>query len=169
MDFELHPTVSLKERSFNVLVAPREHFIQMLNHNLNLQRYKVLYVTGNFSGILSSLHRRFTELEIRRGFTTFQLMTILEEANHSLIIIEHDPILYEDSAELVEYISQAMRQAAQEATVLLYSPGIDPFLEDLAKLADRVFYFEERAQSTPKLSVKTWLKMKDQKTLEAFS
>jgi hypothetical protein len=169
MDFELHPTVSLKERSFNVLVAPREHFIQMLNHNLNLQRYKVLYVTGNFSGILSRLHRRFTELEIRRGFTTFQLMTILEEANHSLIIIEHDPILYEDSAELVEYISQAMRQAAQEATVLLYSPGIDPFLEDLAKLADRVFYFEERAQSTPKLSVKTWLKMKDQKSLEAFS
>jgi len=169
MDFELHPTVSLKERSFNVLVAPREHFIQMLNRNLNLQRYKVLYVTGNFSGILSRLHRRFTELEIRRGFTTFQLMTILEDAHHSLILIEHDPILYEDSREMVEYISQAMRQAAQEATVLLYSSGVDPFLEDLAKLADRVFYFEEGPQPTPKLSVKTWLKMKDQKTLEAFS
>ncbi|MDD1758521.1 MAG: hypothetical protein LUQ22_07315 [Methanotrichaceae archaeon] len=77
-------------------MAPREHFIAMLNRNLNLQRYKVLYVTGNFSGILNRLHRRFTELEIRRGFTTFQLMT-LEEANHSLIIIEHDPILYENS------------------------------------------------------------------------
>jgi hypothetical protein len=96
-------------------------------------------------------------------------MTILEEAHHSLIIIEHDPILYEDSQEMVEYISQAMRQASQEATVLLYSPGIDPFLEDLAKLADRVFYFEEGPRPTPKLSVKTWLKMKDQKTLEAFS
>ena len=96
-------------------------------------------------------------------------MTILEEARHSLIIIEHDPILYEDSREMVEYISQAMRQAAQEATVLLYSSGVDPFLEDLAKLADRVFYFEEGPQPTPKLSVKTWLKMKDQKTLEAFS
>ncbi|MDD1742275.1 MAG: hypothetical protein LUQ47_02970 [Methanotrichaceae archaeon] len=68
------------------------------------------------SGILSRLHRRFTELEIRRVFTTFQLMTILEEANHSLIIIEHDPILYEDLQEMVEYISQAMRQAAHEAT-----------------------------------------------------
>ena len=87
------PTVSLKERSFNVLVAPREYFIAMLNRNLDLQRYKVLYVTGNFSGILSRLHRRFTELEIRRGFTTFQLMTILEEACHSMII-EHDPMLY---------------------------------------------------------------------------
>ena len=94
MDFELHLTViPLKERSFNVLVAPREHFIAMLNRNLNLQRYKVLYVTGNFSGILSQLHRRFTELEIRRGFTTFQLVTILEEAYHS-VIVEHDPMLY---------------------------------------------------------------------------
>jgi hypothetical protein len=60
-------------------------------------------------------------LEIRRGFTTFQLMTILEEAYHSLIVIEHDPLLYEDSAEVVEYISQAMKQSAHEATVLLYS------------------------------------------------
>ena len=109
MDFDLHPTVSLKERSFSVLVAPREHFIAMLNRNLNLQRYKVLYVTGNFSGILSRLHRRFTDLEIRRGFTTFQLVTILEEAYHSLIIVEHDPLLYEDSEEMVEYISQALK------------------------------------------------------------
>jgi hypothetical protein len=86
---------------------------------MNLQRYKVLFVTGNYSGILSRLHRRFTELEIRRGFTTFQLMTILEEACHSLIIVEHGLMLYEDSQEMIEYISQAMRQASHEATVLL--------------------------------------------------
>ncbi|MDD1753373.1 MAG: hypothetical protein LUQ38_09845 [Methanotrichaceae archaeon] len=76
MDFELHPTVISQGRSFSVLVPPRDHFIVMLN--LNLQRFKVLFVTGNYSGILSRLHRRFTELEIRRGFTTFQLMTIFE-------------------------------------------------------------------------------------------
>jgi hypothetical protein len=93
----------------------------------------------------------------------------LEEASHSLIIVELDPVLYEDSAEMVEYIQQALKQAAHEATVLLYSPGIDPFLEDLAKGADRVFYFEEGPRDTPKLTAKTWLKMKDQKTLEAFS
>jgi len=71
-------------------------------------------------------------LEIRRGFTIFQLMTILEKANHSLIIIEHDSIPYEDSQGIVEYITQEMKQASHEATVLLYSPGIDPFLEELA-------------------------------------
>jgi hypothetical protein len=50
-------------------------------------------------------------MEIRGGFTTFQLMTILEEAYHSLIIIEHDPILYEDSKEMIEYVSQAMNKS----------------------------------------------------------
>jgi hypothetical protein len=86
------PSSILKERSFNVLVALREHFIAMLNRKLNLKRFKVLFVTGNYSGILSRLHRRFTELEVRRSFTTFQLMIILEEAHNSLIIVEHNSI-----------------------------------------------------------------------------
>jgi hypothetical protein len=62
-----------------------------------------------------------------------------------------------------------LKQAVHEATVLLYLPGIDPFLEDLAKGADRVFYFEEEPRDTPKLTARPWLKMKDQKTLEASS
>ena len=167
MDFELHPSITLHERSYNVLVAPRQHFIEMLNRNLNLQLFKVLFITGNYSGILSRLHRKFTDLEIRRGFTTFQLMTILEEAHHSLIIVEHDPMLYEDAQGMTEYISKALKQASLEDMVLLYSPDIDPFLEDLTNLADRVFYFEGPRES-PKLTAKTWQKMKDQRTLEAF-
>jgi hypothetical protein len=44
-----------------------------------------------------------------------------------------------------------MKQAAYEATVLFYSPGIDLFLEDLAKGADQLFYFEEGPRPTTKL------------------
>ncbi len=60
-------------------------------------------------------------------------MTIIEEAYHSLIIVEHDPVLYEDSMEMVEHIQQSLKQAAHEATVLPCSPRVDPFLADLAK------------------------------------
>lgn len=49
-------------------------------------------------------------------------MTVLEEARHSLILIEHDPMLYEDAAEIVEYVYHALSDAGKEATVLLYSP-----------------------------------------------
>jgi hypothetical protein len=75
-------------------------------------------------------------------------------------------MLHEDSGEMAEYIQQALKQTVHEATVLLYSPGIDLFLEDLAKGADRVFYFEEGPRDTSRLTAKAWLKMKDQKTLE---
>jgi hypothetical protein len=59
-------------------------FAKAFNRNLNLQRFKVLYIFGNYSSILSRLDRRFQDLEIRRAFTVFQLMTILEKARHSL-------------------------------------------------------------------------------------
>ena len=98
MDFDPLPSVSLRPRSFNALVAPNEMFASALNRNLNLQRFKVLYICGNYSSVLSRSDRRFQDLEIRRAFTVFQLMTILEEAHRSLIIIEHDPMFYEDAA-----------------------------------------------------------------------
>jgi hypothetical protein len=42
-------------------------FIQALNRNLNLQRFHMLYVSGNYSAILSRLNHRFEALEIRRA------------------------------------------------------------------------------------------------------
>ncbi len=170
MDFELYPTITLRSRSFSVLIASREMFVQALNSNLNLQRFRVLYVSGNYSAILSRLDRRFEALEVRRGFTVFQLMTILEEAHHSLIFVEHDPLLYEDSQEMAEYVSRAMREAAKDASVLLYSPEADPFLEELIKNADRVFYFDERPRAETGIDAKANPRaQKSQTTLEAFS
>ncbi|MGA9098485.1 MAG: hypothetical protein WB392_06095 [Methanotrichaceae archaeon] len=55
MDFELYPTITLRSRSFNALLAPREMFIQALNRNLNLQRFRVIYVCGNYFGTLTDL------------------------------------------------------------------------------------------------------------------
>jgi hypothetical protein len=170
MDFELTPTIILRSRSFNVLQAPREMFIKTLNQNINLQRFRILYVSGNYSGILSKLDRKYTDLEVRRTFTAFQLMTILEETRHPLVIVEHDPSLYEDAAEMVEYVSHALSDAAKEAALLLYSPGSDRFLEDLAKNADRVWYFDEGPRASPKLVARSHPKaQKNQATLEAFS
>lgn len=70
-------------------------------------------------------------------------MTILEVAPHSLITIEHDPLLYEDATGMIDLVSQGLRDAAKEAAVLLYSPGTDTFLEDMTRNADRVFYFKD--------------------------
>jgi len=96
-------------------------------------------------------------------------MLIMEEARRYLIIIEHDSIIYENSTEMVDYVSKAIREAAQEATVLLYSPGLNPFIEELARNSDRIFYFEEGPQDSPRLLAKSSPKIKNLATLEAFS
>ena len=121
MEIGLLPTVSLLPETNSLLIAPVELLAGALNSHLELQRYKILFISGNYFCILSRLNRNFTELEVRRANTPFQLMTILEENHHSFLIVEHDPLLYEDAGEMVEYLAQALRQASREATVLLYA------------------------------------------------
>ena len=170
MEIELHPAVSLLPETFNVLVAPAEMLVEALNSHLNLQRYKILYIPGNYSRILSRLDRNLTELEIRRAFTSFQLMSILEENHHSFLIVEHDPMLYEDAKEMVEYVAQALKQTSREATILLYSPALDPHLQKMTELADRVFCFYEMPRASAKGRAKAEPKMQgNQATLEAYS
>jgi hypothetical protein len=167
MAIELHPTMSLSEETFNVLIAPAEMLVKALNSHINLQRYKILFICGNYSHILSRLDRNFTELEIRRAFTSFQLMTILEENHHSFLIVEHDPMLYEDACEMVEYVAQALKQTSREATILLFAPALDPHLQKMAELADRVFcFYEEQKRGHAKAEAKM---PGAQATLEAFS
>jgi DNA polymerase I len=91
-------------------------------------------------------------------------MTILEEKHHSILIVENDPVLYEDAEETVGYLAQAIRQTSREATILLYAPALDPHLQKLTELADRVFciYGEQAGQREAKMPGA-------QRTLEAYS
>jgi len=40
-------------------------------------------------------------------------MIILEKARHSLVVIEHNPLLYEDAQGMIEYVSQGLHDAAK--------------------------------------------------------
>ena len=97
-------------------------------------------------------------------------MTILEENHHSFLIVEHDPLLYEDAEKrMVEYLAQALRQTSREATILLYAPALDPHLQKITELDDRVFcIYSEQA---PAKGRKAEAKMPPgaQRTLEAYS
>jgi hypothetical protein len=135
-----------------------------------LQRYKILFICGNYSRILSRLDRNFTDIEVRRAFTSFQLMTILQENHHTFLIVEHDPMLYEDAGEMVEYLAQALKQTSREATILLYAPALDPHLQKMTELADRVFCFHEMPRAPTKGRAKAESKIQgNQATLEAYS
>ena len=90
-------------------------------------------------------------------------------ARNSLIIIEHDPLLYEDGQGMVEYVSQGLHDDAKEAAVLLYSAGTDTFLDDMTRMPT-VFYFDEESRATTKLISKACPKaQKSQTSLEAWT
>ena len=59
-----------------------------LNGNPHLQQFRIVFITGIRSGILSRLDRSSMELDVRRAFTSVQLRTILEENRHSFLIVE---------------------------------------------------------------------------------
>jgi DNA polymerase I len=98
-------------------------------------------------------------------------MAILEENHHSFLIIEHDPMLYEDAGEMVEYVAQGLKQTSHEATILLYAPALDTHLAKMTELADRVFCFYEMPKApVTRGRAKTEMKMPgSQATLEVFS
>jgi len=144
VELELHPTLEIQPGTFNILVAPIKPVIEALKNAIGRKRFLTLYVCGNYSRLLSKMNLRSADLNVRRAFTAFQLLTILEEAHHTLVFVEHDPTLYEDFEESLEYVSMALKDLAGNSTIILYSPVSDPFLRALSKRADRIFYLDEK-------------------------
>jgi hypothetical protein len=140
MEFDLHPSVTLRTGTFAALVAPEDLVLAGLNDNPVLRRFLFLFVSGNYSRLLSGINRRSVTIEIRRAFTAFQLLTILRESYHTILFVEHDPGLYEGSGkEAIPQVAQALKGAGQNAAVVLYTPAPDPSFSLLADRADRFF------------------------------
>jgi hypothetical protein len=79
-----------------------------------------------------------------------------------------NPLPYEDAGEMVEYLAHALKQTSREATILLYAPTLDPHLQKLTELADRVFCIY--GEQAPAKGKKAEAKMPGaQRTLEAYS
>src|SRR5512136_1019802 len=100
MLIELRKGMTLYPGTFNAVIAPGKVVISALNTNTDLQRFLFLYVSGNYSRLLSSINRSSKNFEVRRAFTAHQLVTILTEAGHTVVLVEHDATLF-DSAELM--------------------------------------------------------------------
>ena len=140
MEFDLHPAITLRTGTFAALVAPEDLVLASLNDNPVLRRFLFLFVSGNYSRLLSGINRRSVTIELRRAFTAFQLLTILRESYHTILFVEHDPGLYEGSGkEVVPQVAQALKGAGQNAAVVLYSPVPDPVFSLVAERADRFF------------------------------
>ena len=176
MEIEVHPSVEIQPGTFNVMVSPEELALRALREAIGPGRFLVLYVCGNYSRLLSRIGLRTAEFDIRRAFTSSQLLSILDDAHQTFVFLEHDPSLFAESEEMIEYVSIALRELSRESTVLLYSPAFDATLQAISKKADRVFYFDRTADgggmrgrySKLRGTARNAPPADDQSTLEAF-
>ena len=146
MEFEVLPGITTEANSFTMLIAPEEVASEAVENHINSRNFTFLYICGNFSRVLSRIRDRCINFDVRRAFTVFQLLKILEESHHSSIFIEHDPVLYEDNRDLLEYVSLALRDVSNRSTILLYSPFPDSFLSEISLKADRIILVEEHSR-----------------------
>jgi DNA polymerase I len=174
MLIELQDGVSLQPGTFNAVIAREEVIISAINSNVDLQRYLFLFVSGNYSRILTGVNRTAANFEIRRAFTAHQLLTIIREASHTVVLIEHDPTLYDGAWDMLAPIAAGLKEISHEATVVLYSPAADPAFRALIREANRVYFlspvesgWHEKTYRDTRSGRTCWSRKSAQKTLDA--
>lgn len=138
MLIELSKGILLSQGTFTAVIAPEKKILSALNSNRDLQRFLFLYVCGNYSRILSGISRTSDNFEVRRPFTADQFLTVVNEASHTIVFIEHDPTLFDGAGRMLDTAASALKQAGREALVILWTPVSDRSFSILARQADRV-------------------------------
>jgi len=138
MLIELRKGVTLHPGTFTAIISPGEVMVTALNTATDLQRFLFLYVSGNYSRLLSSINRSSKNFEVRRAFTAHQLFTILKEVSHTVVLLEHDPTLFEGAESMIPQIAGMLKDIGRESLVILYAPAADRSFAILMRQADRI-------------------------------
>ena len=144
MHHDLNQACSLPEGCFCIAIAPYDDLVPAVMHTLQEERRKILYVSGNYPPVLTTVDRRNGQFSVRRALTAYQYLTILAEAYESCIIIEHDRSVYTDAPEVAEPFGRLCREKAEEAALLIIARRWDPFIEAMAPAAHHVVHVPKR-------------------------
>ena len=162
--------MELIREGFNVLISPPAVAVDEAV-KIAYSSFSCLFVAGNGVSILTRIKRGY---EVARAFTTHQLLTILENAYHQAVFVEHDPALFESERDS-EIIGLALRDVASRCDVLVYySRSHDEALRTISRYADRVIvvtkhrpgYVADVIQLYPRREVRSFLLSDVQMTLE---
>ncbi|NMB79899.1 MAG: hypothetical protein GYA23_12490 [Methanomicrobiales archaeon] len=138
MQIVLRPGITLRQGSFSAVIAPELIITRALAANPELTRFLFLFVCGNYSRLATQLGRPSANFEVRRPFTADQLLTVIREAGHTIIVVEHDSSLFDTAERLLVPVGSALKEAGREALVILYAPSMDKSFAALARSADRL-------------------------------
>ena len=124
--------ITLESGMFNAIIAPKDIILRGINYDPVLGRYTTLYICGNFHRILSRIDSCSTNFHIQRAFTVHQLLTILQENYHSIVIVEHDPTIYDDAGDVKRVVSLCDDGCLSQCNICFIRPtnGSSPLISD---------------------------------------
>jgi DNA polymerase I len=137
MFVELSTGIILFPGTFTAVIAPGESIIAALGNNRDLRRFLSLFVCGPASHLLPLISRAAPHFETCIPMSAVQLLDRVQGARYSIVLIEHDPSLFEGAELMSVPASAAFRDLGHEALVILYAGVKDPSFSALARYADR--------------------------------
>lgn len=158
----LQPDISYLPGTFFVFVAPSAIILKALITLLSQHQGQVLYLCGNYPIILPKIPLDPSRFQIRRALTAYQILTILDEGDESLILFEHDRTLFDDNADLLPALGEVCREKARTfRVVFLFAERFDQWISQIESYGNRVVYYTgsepptKRVMKPPHFSQKT--------------
>jgi len=143
IQIELRKGMYLYPGNYHAVIAPENVMLRAINGNPDLQRFLFLHISGNYSRLLSRIDRGSKNFDVRRAFTAHQFLSVIREAAHTIVLIEHDPLIFEGGENMIMPVSMALKDLGRDALVILYTPAIDRTFAALMRQADRVIEIAE--------------------------
>jgi len=140
MMITLGPGITLHPGSFTAFVAPEGMLAAALTGSPDLRKFLILFVSSG-PGLAARVGDLFPYGEALTVSSAARLPAILHNSRHSILLVGHDPALFEGAGEAAGPIAGALRAAALTALVILYAPSRDPWFDALARSADRLVEF----------------------------
>jgi DNA polymerase I len=119
MEFDLYHGISLRPGTFNALLAPRTVVLPALNSTDKFRRSMILFTGSSPAGLLSAISGTSPGFDVQLAATAHQLRAVLSNAGHTIVFVEHDPLLYEGDDNLIRSTARALRDLAGTALVIL--------------------------------------------------
>ena len=131
------PTFS--QGTFSIIAAPHESLVPAVASAIAPNKRELcLYVCCNYPVLLQKIDRVKRVFHVRRAVNAYQVLEILEESHHSLILFEHDEGLYQDEPELAQAVGMKCREKSGDSTIVIFHRRFDFALSLMEEFADRV-------------------------------
>ena len=138
MFIELGPGITLHPGTFTALTGPGKPVIDAFEANRDLRRFLSLFVCGPASRLLPGISCAAPHFGTCTAHNAAQILAGVQGARCSIILVEHDPALFDGAEQMSVPVSAALRERGYEALVLLYARTKDPSFAALARHADRI-------------------------------